>query len=120
MTVEAGLSGLTDATGRGCASAVAGADALYLLPRHPCTLVRSSMLELYGADFIRTARAKEADRWRVTLVHAFRFAAGPSPPAEALLRLGLLGTGWHCPGAGSLVRHGLPAGPGRARPLQIP
>jgi peptide/nickel transport system permease protein len=40
-------------------------------------LVRSSMLELYGADFIRTARAKGAGEWRVTLVHAFRNALLP-------------------------------------------
>jgi peptide/nickel transport system permease protein len=40
-------------------------------------LVRGSMLELYGADFIRTARAKGAGEWRVTLVHAFRNALLP-------------------------------------------
>ncbi|RVT91657.1 ABC transporter permease [Rhodovarius crocodyli] len=40
-------------------------------------LVRSSMLELYGADFIRTARAKGAGEWRITLVHAFRNALLP-------------------------------------------
>ena len=40
-------------------------------------LVRSAMLELSGADFIRTARAKGAGEWRVTLVHAFRNALLP-------------------------------------------
>jgi peptide/nickel transport system permease protein len=40
-------------------------------------LVRSAMLELYGAEFIRTARAKGAGEWRITLVHAFRNALLP-------------------------------------------
>ncbi|MCQ4159054.1 ABC transporter permease [Roseomonas sp. GC11] len=40
-------------------------------------LVRSAMLELHGADFIRTARAKGAGEWRITLRHAFRNALLP-------------------------------------------
>ena len=40
-------------------------------------LVRSSMLELYGADFIRTARAKGAGETRITLVHTLRNALLP-------------------------------------------
>lgn len=40
-------------------------------------LVRSAMLELYGADFIRTARAKGAGETRITLVHTLRNALLP-------------------------------------------
>ena len=40
-------------------------------------LVRSSMLELYGADFIRTARAKGAGETRITIVHTLRNALLP-------------------------------------------
>ncbi|MFJ1252081.1 ABC transporter permease [Cupriavidus sp. CuC1] len=40
-------------------------------------LVRTAMLELYGADFIRTARAKGAGEARITLVHALRNALLP-------------------------------------------
>lgn len=40
-------------------------------------LVRSAMLELQGADFIRTARAKGVGPWRITLRHAFRNALLP-------------------------------------------
>lgn len=40
-------------------------------------LVRSSMLELAGADFIRTARAKGAGPLRITVIHALRNALLP-------------------------------------------
>jgi peptide/nickel transport system permease protein len=40
-------------------------------------LVRTSMLELYGADFIRTARAKGAGELRITVRHALRNALLP-------------------------------------------
>ncbi|SHE31950.1 peptide/nickel transport system permease protein [Lampropedia hyalina DSM 16112] len=40
-------------------------------------LVRSAMLELHGADFIRTARAKGLGELRVTLHHALRNALLP-------------------------------------------
>lgn len=40
-------------------------------------LVRTSMLELAGADFIRTARAKGAGPVRITVVHALRNALLP-------------------------------------------
>lgn len=40
-------------------------------------LVRTAMLELYGADFIRTARAKGAGEVRITLRHALRNALLP-------------------------------------------
>lgn len=40
-------------------------------------LTRASLLELSGADFIRTARAKGAGEWRVTWHHALRNALLP-------------------------------------------
>lgn len=40
-------------------------------------LTRAAMLELYGADFVRTARAKGASESRVVLVHALRNALLP-------------------------------------------
>ena len=40
-------------------------------------LVRSAMLELHNAEFIRTARAKGASEWRVTVHHALRNALLP-------------------------------------------
>jgi peptide/nickel transport system permease protein len=40
-------------------------------------LVRTAMLEYFGADFIRTARAKGATEMRVTLFHALRNALLP-------------------------------------------
>jgi peptide/nickel transport system permease protein len=40
-------------------------------------ITRSSMLEVLGADFIRTARAKGAGLWRVVLRHALPGAAVP-------------------------------------------
>ncbi|THF62117.1 ABC transporter permease [Pseudothauera rhizosphaerae] len=40
-------------------------------------LVRTAMLEYFGADFIRTARAKGATETRITLFHALRNALLP-------------------------------------------
>ncbi|MDR1934027.1 MAG: ABC transporter permease [Candidatus Accumulibacter sp.] len=40
-------------------------------------LVRAAMLEYFGADFIRTARAKGATETRITLFHALRNALLP-------------------------------------------
>lgn len=40
-------------------------------------LVRTAMLELYGVDYVRTARAKGLSKARVTLVHAFPNALLP-------------------------------------------
>lgn len=40
-------------------------------------LTRTALLELQGADFIRTARAKGASEWRVTFFHALRNALLP-------------------------------------------
>lgn len=40
-------------------------------------MTRSSMLEVLGEDYVRTARAKGASPWRVILVHALRNALIP-------------------------------------------
>lgn len=40
-------------------------------------LVRTAMLELHGAEFVRIARAKGASAWRVTVHHALRNALLP-------------------------------------------
>jgi peptide/nickel transport system permease protein len=40
-------------------------------------LIRTAMLEYFGADFIRTARAKGATEIRITLFHALRNALLP-------------------------------------------
>lgn len=40
-------------------------------------LVRTAMLELHDAEFVRTARAKGASEWRVTVHHALRNALLP-------------------------------------------
>ena len=39
--------------------------------------IRSSMLEVLGEDYIRTARAKGASEWRVVMLHGFRNALIP-------------------------------------------
>lgn len=40
-------------------------------------MTRSSMLEVLGQDYVRTAKAKGLPRWRVVLKHAFRNALIP-------------------------------------------
>ena len=40
-------------------------------------MTRSSMLEVLGLDYVRTAKAKGAPRWRVIVKHAFRNALIP-------------------------------------------
>ena len=40
-------------------------------------ITRSSMLEVLGSDFIRTAKAKGLKQWRVVMRHAFRNALIP-------------------------------------------
>lgn len=40
-------------------------------------LVRTAMLELFGADFVRTAHASGVGKWRVMMVHAFPNALLP-------------------------------------------
>jgi peptide/nickel transport system permease protein len=40
-------------------------------------ITRSSMLEVLGSDYVRTARAKGATPWSVVMKHAFRNALIP-------------------------------------------
>jgi peptide/nickel transport system permease protein len=40
-------------------------------------ITRSSMLEVLGQDYVRTARAKGVHEWRVVMSHAFRNALLP-------------------------------------------
>jgi peptide/nickel transport system permease protein len=55
-------------------------------------ITRSSMLDVLGADFIRTARAKGASLWRVVLRHALPGAAVPVTNIAGL-QVGLLLSG---------------------------
>ncbi|CAN5410258.1 ABC transporter permease [soil metagenome] len=72
-------------------------------------LTRSAMLEIYGLDFIRTARAKGVSEWRVVVRHALRNALLPIVTITGLQLGGLFGGtvvietvfGW--PGIGRLA-----------------
>jgi peptide/nickel transport system permease protein len=72
-------------------------------------LVRSSMLEVLGQDYVRTARAKGLPEWRVLIFHALRTAAIPIITLLGLQLAQLLGgavvteTIFAWPGVGSLV-----------------
>jgi peptide/nickel transport system permease protein len=72
-------------------------------------LVRSSMLEVLGQDYVRTARAKGVGEWRVLAVHALKNAAIPIVTLLGLQFAQLLGgavvteTIFAWPGIGRLV-----------------
>jgi peptide/nickel transport system permease protein len=72
-------------------------------------LVRSSMLEVLGQDYVRTARAKGLAEWRVLTLHALRNAAIPIVTLLGLQFAQLLGgavvteTIFAWPGVGRLV-----------------
>ena len=72
-------------------------------------LVRSSMLEVLGQDYVRTARAKGLGEWRVLTLHALRNAAIPIVTLLGLQFAQLLGgavvteTIFAWPGVGRLV-----------------
>lgn len=55
--------------------------ARYRAGHHPLAVIvrmtRSSMLEVLGEDYIRTARAKGLTRMRVIVIHALRNAMLP-------------------------------------------
>ena len=76
-------------------------------------LVRSSMLEVLGQDYVRTARAKGLGEWRVLAVHALRNAAVPIVTLLGLQFAQLLGgaivteTIFAWPGIGRLVVEGI-------------
>jgi peptide/nickel transport system permease protein len=72
-------------------------------------MLRSSMLEVLGMDYVRTARAKGVRRWRVVLRHAARNALIPVVTSSGLAMAGLLGglviteTIFSIPGFGRLI-----------------
>lgn len=72
-------------------------------------MVRSSMLEVLGEDYIRTAAAKGLSESRILLVHALRNALIPVTTASGLLIANLLGglviteTIFSIPGYGKLI-----------------
>ena len=76
-------------------------------------LVRSSMLEVLGQDFVRTARAKGLGEWRVLSVHALRNASIPIVTLLGLQFAQLLGgavvteTIFAWPGIGRLLYEGI-------------
>ena len=55
-------------------------------------MTRSSMLEVLGLDYIRTARAKGLSRWNIVMKHAFRNALLPIVTIAGL-QLGLVFSG---------------------------
>lgn len=72
-------------------------------------LVRSAMLDALGQDYIRTARAKGADRWRIVYKHALRNALIPFMTSVGVMTGYLLGGAivieqvFAIPGLGRLV-----------------
>jgi peptide/nickel transport system permease protein len=72
-------------------------------------LTRASMLEVLGMDYVRTARAKGLDRWRVTWRHVLRNALLPIVTMFGMQAASLLGgavvveTVFNWPGLGRLT-----------------
>ncbi len=72
-------------------------------------MLRSSLLEVLGMDYIRTAKAKGVKRWAVLVRHATRNALVPVITASGLSIAGLLGglvlteTVFSIPGFGRLI-----------------
>jgi peptide/nickel transport system permease protein len=54
-------------------------------------LTRSSMLDVLGQDYVRTARAKGVSGWKVIIVHALRNALNPVVTTISAWLAGLLG-----------------------------
>lgn len=54
-------------------------------------LTRSSMLDVMGQDFVRTARAKGVGKWKVIIKHALRNALNPVITTISAWLAGLLG-----------------------------
>jgi ABC-type dipeptide/oligopeptide/nickel transport system permease component len=78
-------------------------------------MTRSSMLEVLGKDYVRTAKAKGLPRWRVVMKHAFRNALIPIVTVLGL-QFGALLTGaiivekiFARPGIGTLLLDGIEA-----------
>jgi peptide/nickel transport system permease protein len=72
-------------------------------------MLRSGMLEVLNADYVRTARSKGLSEWLVVIRHAFRNALVPVVTSAGLLLAGLLGglviteTIFAIPGFGRLI-----------------
>jgi peptide/nickel transport system permease protein len=72
-------------------------------------MLRSSMLEVLGTDYVRTARSKGLGEWLVVIRHALRNALVPVVTSAGLLLAGLLGglviteTVFAIPGFGRLI-----------------
>jgi peptide/nickel transport system permease protein len=72
-------------------------------------MLRSSMLEVLNADYVRTARGKGLSEWLVVIRHALRNALVPAITSAGLLLAGLLGglviteTIFAIPGFGRLI-----------------
>jgi peptide/nickel transport system permease protein len=72
-------------------------------------MLRSSLLEVLNADYVRTARGKGLSEWLVVMRHAFRNALVPVVTSAGLLLAGLLGglviteTIFAIPGFGRLI-----------------
>jgi peptide/nickel transport system permease protein len=72
-------------------------------------MLRSSMLEVLSADYVRTARSKGLSDWLVIMRHALRNALMPAVTSAGLLLAGLLGglviteTIFAIPGFGRLI-----------------
>jgi len=72
-------------------------------------MLRSSLLEVLGGDYVRTARAKGLGEWLVIMRHALRNALVPVVTAAGLLLAGLIGglviteTIFAIPGFGRLI-----------------
>jgi len=72
-------------------------------------MLRSSLLEVLNADYVRTARGKGLNEWLVVMRHAFRNALVPVVTSAGLLLAGLIGglviteTIFAIPGFGRLI-----------------
>jgi peptide/nickel transport system permease protein len=90
VLVDSLLHGRVDALLDGAAHLVLPAVCLALAPAAAVgRVLRSSLLDTYGADFVRTARAKGLHPWRILWRHALR--ASLSAPLTMLgLQTGLL------------------------------
>ncbi|HEY2705994.1 MAG TPA: ABC transporter permease [Candidatus Dormibacteraeota bacterium] len=90
LLVDSLLRGRVDALLDGAAHLVLPAVCLALAPAAAVgRVLRSSLLDTYGADFVRTARAKGLHPWRILWRHALR-ASLSAPLTMIGLQTGLL------------------------------
>ncbi|MCX4406275.1 MULTISPECIES: ABC transporter permease [unclassified Streptomyces] len=78
-----------------------------------CRFMRTSMIEVYEQDYMRTALATGATRWESTLRHGLRNASGPVVTVAGLQLAGLVGNSllienvFAIPGIGQLTVNSL-------------